>query len=70
MLGLHTQCAINPGFDLQSGQYSDYKNDMCCISAKHAEYHKVGRTATDRLRVSIMCLCGTTRLPRTVVSVS
>jgi hypothetical protein len=66
MVGLHTQCAINRGFDLQSDQNSDYKYDMCCFSAKYAANHK----ATDRLRVGIMRLCGLTRPPRTGVSVS
>jgi hypothetical protein len=37
MANVLTSSAVDRGFDPLSGQTKDYKNSICCFSAKHAE---------------------------------
>jgi hypothetical protein len=36
MVSVLALCAVDHGFDPQSGQTKDYKIGICCLSAKHA----------------------------------
>jgi len=36
MVSMPASRVVNHGFELQSGQTSDYKVGICCFSAKHA----------------------------------
>ena len=38
MLGVLSSSAVDPVFEPQSGQTSDYKIGICCLSAKHAAF--------------------------------
>ena len=35
MVSVYTSSVVDRGFKPQSGQTKDYKNDICCFSAKH-----------------------------------
>ena len=40
MVSVLVSSAVDRGFELRSGQTKDYKIDMCCFSAKHAELRR------------------------------
>ena len=40
MVNVLASSAVNRGFEPRSGQTKDYKNGMCCFSAKHVALRK------------------------------
>jgi hypothetical protein len=40
MVNVLVSSAVDRGFESRLGQNKDYKNDMCCFSAKHASLRR------------------------------
>ena len=40
MVSVPASCVVDRGFEPQSGQTKDFKNGICCFSAKHAAFRR------------------------------
>jgi hypothetical protein len=57
MANVLTSSAVDRGFEPRSGQTKDYKNSICCFSAKHAALRKKSKNwlARNQNNVSDWC---------------
>jgi hypothetical protein len=63
MVSMLASSAVDCGFESRSSQTNDYKNGICCFSAKHAALRKKSKDWSARNQNNVsewsdICSCG------------